>query len=232
MIKVKNLSLKTKNKTILENINFETNEREIIGLLGHNAAGKSTLQRFIANEEVVQTGRVFINNKENQFGIFNECVLITEKLFLKQNLSVMGNIKHLNAFEQLDVEYILNKLSEFKIDVNVSFGSLSRGNKQIIHILICLSKKALVYLLDEPLSSIDIFNRKKIADLLLDAQDRGATIVITTHLLNDFQMLFDRVIYINEGKIDFDITIEEIFERGYKDVEDFVVSEYGGGVHV
>lgn len=93
MLKVENLSLYVKGKRILNNINFEIKDNEIIGLLGHNAAGKSTLQRFIANEEVIQEGKVFINDIENFFGYESDCVLITEKSFLNSGMSIAANLK-------------------------------------------------------------------------------------------------------------------------------------------
>ncbi len=228
MIKVENLSLKVKGKTILDNISFEVNSNQIIGLLGHNAAGKSTLQRYIANEEVLQEGNIYINGIENSFSMENSCVLITEKLFLHSSLTIEKNLKYCNSFELLDVVYVKTKLDEFNIDLYSTYGSLSRGNKQIVHILFCLAKKADIYLMDEPLSTVDIFNRKKIADLILDAQQKGATVVITTHLINEFQMLFDRILYLNNGKLDYDISIEEVFEKGYQDVESFIIDQYGG----
>ncbi|MFV0556385.1 MAG: ATP-binding cassette domain-containing protein [Lactovum sp.] len=231
MIKVENLNLKIKDNHILSDINFEIRKGQIVGLLGHNAAGKSTLQRYIANQEVLAEGKISINGKANQWGQMNQTVLITEKDFLRKAKSVQENIEELSKFQVLDKTYIFKKLEEFDIDKSKSYGSLSKGSKQIVHILLSLSTKALVYLLDEPLSSIDIFNRKKIADLILDAQDRGATIIVTTHLINEFQMLFDRVLYLHEGKLEHDLMIEEIFEKSYENIEDFIFTEYGGLSH-
>lgn len=105
---------------------------------------------------------------------------------------------------------------------------MSVGNKQIVHMLFCFARNSSIYLLDEPLSSIDIFNRKKVADLILDAQSKGSTIIVTTHLINEFQMLFDRILYIHNGNLVYDITMEEIFENGYNDVESFIIDEFGG----
>ncbi|MFV0424841.1 MAG: ATP-binding cassette domain-containing protein [Bacilli bacterium] len=228
MIEVKNLSLKTRDKVILDNINFNIKKNEIVGLFGHNAAGKSTLQRLIANEDVIFEGDVYIEGKRNIYGAVSDCVLITEKLLLKNNASIKSNLNHINSCEQLDINYVYDKLSEFKIDVNVMYGSLSRGSKQIVNIIFCLAKKASLYLFDEPLSSIDVFNRKLIADLILDIQEKGGTVIVTTHMINEFQMLFDRVIYLNEGKIEYDITVENIFKEGYKNIEDFVIDKFGG----
>ncbi len=229
MIKVNNVSLKLKNKVILDDVSFEIQPKEIVGILGHNAAGKSTLHRFLANIEKLQSGTVQVNGLFNDMNVKNDCVLITEKLFLKPSLTIEQNFSLCNTNSLLNKSYFYERLADFKIDKHANFGSLSRGTKQIVNILLSFSKDAKVYIFDESLSSVDIFNRKLVSDLLLDAQERGATIIVTTHLINEFQMLFDRIIYLHEGKVTHSLTVDDIFEQGYDSIEDYIISTFEGG---
>ncbi len=228
MIKVENVTLKVAGHKILDDVTFEIPRNQIVGLLGHNGAGKSTLYRFIANEEVLQSGNIAINDIANEFGKANDTTLITSRIFLNSRLSIAQNLENLNVNKQLDEAYIKNKLVEFGIDFYASFGSLSSGVKQIVQILFYLAKSSKVFLLDEPFTVIDIFNRKKIVDLMLDAQERGVTIMITTHFIREIELLFDRILYINNGRIEYDLVIDEVLSNGYESIEQFIESAYGG----
>lgn len=228
MIEVKNVSLKVGYKHILDDVSFKINKGEIVGLLGHNGAGKSTLHRFIANQEELQLGEIYVDGKRNEFGKPNGVVFLTDEIVLVKSLTVEENIMHFKGDDIIDVEYITERLKEFKIKLSNQVSALSSGHRQLVNLIFHLSTKPKVILFDEPLSAVDVFNRKKISDIIIDAQIQGTTIMFTTHLIADFHMLLERIVYIDDGKVAFDKTYDEIISEGNENLEEYLFEVFGG----
>ncbi|MFV0246618.1 MAG: hypothetical protein ACK5HS_01605, partial [Mycoplasmatales bacterium] len=104
-----------------------------------------------------------------------------------------------------------------------------KGLREIIMIALFISIDTKLILMDEPLASIDIFTRDFIVDMIIDKQSTGTSFIITTHLLNDIKDIIERVIYLHDAKIHFDLTLEEILKEHCSLVE-LLKKEYNKGV--
>ncbi len=216
MLKTNNLCAKVKKQVIFEDINLDIKPGQVIGLLGHNGAGKSTILRLIANHETPQQGSVVINGNINDINILNKDVLlIPDTILLLKKKTIMQNYNIICRNKDYDKETFIKYLEIINLDGSEQINSLSKGNQEIVQLMIYLSLKTKIYLLDEPFSAVDIFRRELVQKLLIDTMLRNedAIIVLTTHLINEVENILDHVLYLNDGKIVIDAPIDECMQN-------------------
>ncbi len=213
LLQVENICMKNYKGMIFDDISFEIEKGEIVGLLGHNGSGKSTIQRIIANYEPAQKGEVTLNGMINDINIQSkDAILIPDRIQLFKNKTIKENfdlisIGYIARFEFLD-KY-MNILDLKQDDV---INSLSKGNQEIVQILIYLSIDTELYLLDEPFSAVDIYRRDLIQKIIVDVQLRlpDSSFIITTHLISEVELILDRILYLHNGKMLFDKEVDEL----------------------
>lgn len=216
IIKVVDLTMTMGQKQLFKDINFTINEGEIVGLLGHNGVGKSTMQRIMANRENASSGQVFNNGEiQNTDRDITNVVYVPDTIILFSNLTIKENyeliVKKRNSNQQFFDKYI----DVIGLEQTARIGSLSKGNQEIVQIIMLLSIDADLYLLDEPFSAVDIFRRELIQQIVIDLSFRNehASIMITSHLINEIEPMLSRVIYLDDGQIVIDCDLEEILDQ-------------------
>ncbi|MFV0246861.1 MAG: ATP-binding cassette domain-containing protein [Mycoplasmatales bacterium] len=232
IVKIDSLYHHVRNKKVLYNINFSINKGEIVGLLGHNGAGKSTILRKLSSLEGYSNGSIKFEGKElSSLDIeAKDIILIPDKNILIKYLTVEENAKIFQEMnENFDYDYFNQKMIDLEINKDARIASFSKGLREIIMIALFISIDTKLILMDEPLASIDIFTRDFIVDMIIDKQSTGTSFIITTHLLNDIQDIIERVIYLHDAKIHFDLTLEEILKEHGSLVE-FLKKEFNKGV--
>ncbi len=211
VLKVDKLGSKARNKYVYKDISFELNKGEIVGLLGHNGAGKSTILRNISNMEIPQEGYVKILNQKNDINKFNDSViLIPDEIQLYKNYTIKKQIDLITYNYGYDKEFLDKYLTKVKLKYSDIVGDLSKGNQEILQLIIMLSTNADLYLLDEPFSAIDIFRREVVLKMLIEVSLKEKTIIVTTHLIKEIETILTRVLYLNEGQIIIDKEMEQI----------------------
>lgn len=229
IIKVVDLSMKMGKKQLFKDINFTINEGEIVGLLGHNGVGKSTIQRILANRENATSGQVFNNGEvQNTECEITNVVYVPDKIILIANLSIIENFQLFVKNRQANQEYFEKYIDVIGLKKTDRISSLSKGNQEIVQIIILLSIEADLYLLDEPFSAVDIFRRELIQQIVIDLSFRheNASIIITSHLINEVEPMLSRVIYLNDGRIEIDCELEEILDQN-SSLFDYIKDYYG-----
>lgn len=195
---------------------------EVVGLFGHNGSGKSTLHRILGNLEPATKGAVTINGQVNDFNQFrNDVVLIPDQVMLFQNKTISANYKFITKQYKLDKQVFDKLLAILNLNEKQYVSDLSKGNQEMLQLIIYFSIDASVYLLDEPFGAVDIFRRKFINKLFIETILRrsDASIIVTTHLISEIEPILDRVVYLDQGAIKFDVLCDQIYE-----VSDSVVS--------
>lgn len=215
ILKVEDLCMKIGKKTIFENINFIIKEGEIVGLLGHNGAGKSTIQRIIANINEPTFGTVYNCGvtQSIEYDLSN-IVFIPDEVLLLKHLSIWDNYQLITKKRRADLAFFERYLKVARLSKEIKVSDLSKGNQEIIQIIILLSLDANIYLLDEPFSAIDIFRRELIQRIIIDLSSsrEQCSIIITSHLIDEIEPILSRVLYLNDGNIELDKSIEEIYD--------------------
>ena len=217
-----------KKKQILKNINLSIPRGKIIGLLGKNGAGKSTLIKLINDLLTITSGQILINGKP--IGVESKKIIsyLPERAYLDKGMTVDKTIKYFEEFyENFDSEKAYKLLKDLGLDTNQKLNKMSKGMQEKVQLVLVMSRKADLYILDEPLGGVDPATRDYILDTILTNFNDGASVIISTHLISDIERILDNVIFIDKGEIILtaeadelrnreDASIDEIFRRMFK----------------
>lgn len=215
-------------KKILKNINLKISRGKIIGLLGKNGTGKSTLIKLINDLLTPTSGEILING--HKVGVESKRVIsyLPERTYLNKSMTPSDVIKYFSEFyDNFDVEKANKLLLDLKLDAKQKLSKMSKGMQEKVQLVLVMSRKADLYILDEPLGGVDPATREYILDTILKNFNEGATVIISTHLIADIERILDEVIFIDAGEIilhkDADElrsaenkSIDEIFRRMFK----------------
>jgi len=215
-------------KQILKNINLTIPRGKIIGLLGKNGTGKSTLIKLINDLLTISSGQILINGKP--IGVESKKIIsyLPERTYLDKSMTVEKTIKYFaNFYENFDSEKAYKLLEDLGLDANQKLAKMSKGMQEKVQLILVMSRKADLYILDEPLGGVDPATRDYILDTILTNFNDGASVIISTHLISDVERILDNVIFIDKGQIILtaeadelrnreDASIDEIFRRMFK----------------
>lgn len=220
-LEIKNLNMGYKNK-VLDNLNLELEKGQIVGLVGPNGAGKSTLLRILAGLEKTYSGSVIIDGEEISYKTADIISYQPDKFALSNKLSVKEVVRTYKAFfKDFDEEKFYRIYKEFKLPEKAKVREMSKGMREKMQIALSLSRKAEIFLLDEPISGVDPSARKAIIETILNNFDEDSLIILSTHLINQIEPLLDRVLFLSDGKISVNKTIDEIRSEENMSIEDY-----------
>ena len=223
-----NLNKSFGDKKILKDINLTIPRGKIIGLLGKNGTGKSTLIKLINDLLTPTSGTILVNGKE--IGVESKKIIayLPERTYLDKSMTVDKVIKYFSEFyDNFDSEKARKLLKDLDLDTTQKLSKMSKGMQEKVQLVLVMSRKADLYILDEPLGGVDPATRDYILDTILNNFNEGASVIISTHLIADIERILDEVIFIDKGKIilqsDSDelrnkenASIDEIFRRMFK----------------
>ena len=222
------LSKEFDNKKVLKDINIKIPRGKIVGLLGKNGMGKSTLIKIINDLLTPTSGEVLINGKKPSVESKKIISYLPERSYLEKGMHVADVIKFFQEFyDDFDSEKANKLLNDLELDKDMKLSKMSKGMQEKVQLILVMSRKADLYILDEPLGGVDPATRDYILDTILNNFNEGASVIISTHLIADIERILDEVIFIDKGKIilqsDSDelrnkenASIDEIFRRMFK----------------
>ena len=205
IIKVKDLVKKYGDFEAVKGISFEVNEGEIFGLLGPNGAGKSTTLEIIETLREKTSGEVWVNG----FNLDKEPDEIKKVIGVQlqtsgyyPNLSLVELINLFNGLYNRDVDpLVLLEMVNLKDKAKAKVKELSGGQKQRFSVATTLINDPKIVFLDEPTTGLDPQARRNLWELVRSIRAKGATVIITTHYMDEAEVLCDRVAIIDSGKI-------------------------------
>lgn len=207
LIEYKNLSKSFDKKEVLKDINLTIPRGKIIGLLGKNGSGKSTLIKLTNDLLTPTKGEILINAKKP--GIESKKVIsyLPERTYLDKDMKVIEVIKYFEEFyDNFNSQIALKLLKDLDLDVNQKISKMSKGMQEKLQLILVMSRKAELYILDEPLGGVDPATREYILDTILSNFDEGASVIISTHLIADIERILDEVIFIEKRRNCFNIS--------------------------
>lgn len=202
MLKADNLTKSYFTKKALRGINLELERGKILGLLGPNGSGKTTFIKIIAGLLRPTSGKVLIDNHEP--GIYTKSIVsyLPDVNYLFKWMKIKDSISFFKDFyKDFDNDKAYKLLEFMKLDENDKIKSLSKGMLEKLHLTLVLSRKAKLYIFDEPLGGIDPNTREKIIDAIINNISDDSSMIISTHLVRDIERLFDNVAFIKDGEI-------------------------------
>ena len=228
LLECKNLYKSYGNKEILKDINLKIPKGKIIGLLGKNGTGKSTLIKLVNDLLTPTKGEILINGKE--VGVESKKIIsyLPERTYLGKLMTVSEVITYFEDFyDNFDSTKAKKLLKDLDLDINQKLAKMSKGMQEKVQLVLVMSRNADLYILDEPLGGVDPATRDYILDTILTNFNEGASVIISTHLIADIEKILDEVIFIDKGKIVLTSSadelrtkekssIDEVFRRMFK----------------
>ena len=214
-------------KQVLKDINLKIKSNRVVGLLGKNGSGKSTLFKLANDLLTVSSGEILIDGKPISVESKNVVSYLPERTYFDPGLKVCDAIRLFETFyKDFDKEKAEKLLQDLQLDKNMRLSKMSKGMKEKVQLVLVMSRKAKIYILDEPLGGVDPASRDYILQTILKNFDKSSTLLISTHMIADIEKILEEVIFIDDGKIVLhenadkvrkkeNGTIDEIFRRRF-----------------
>lgn len=228
LLECKHLCKEFDNKQILKDINLKIPRGKIIGLLGKNGTGKTTLIKLMNDLLTPSSGEILINGEKPGVKSKEIIAYLPERTYLDRAMTIKQAIKYFEEFyKNFDREKAIKLLKDLDLDIDKKISKMSKGMQEKLQLILVMSRSAELYILDEPLGGVDPATRDYILDTILSNFNEGASVIISTHLIADIERILDEVIFMDKGEIIVtssadelrnkeNASIDEIFRRYFK----------------
>ncbi|HZJ86722.1 MAG TPA: ABC transporter ATP-binding protein [Erysipelothrix sp.] len=220
---IKHLHKAYGNKIVLDNLSLDLPENEIVGLVGKNASGKTTLMQILASALEYDAGQVTFNGEDminnlfsyrEKLGYVPQNIALFDELTVKENLISWSKHSYPTTLELIDP---LVKRLNLEAVLHQKVSRLSGGMQRLVNFAVSLLTEASFYILDEPFVGIDIENMRVVEKEILTMAKNGASILISSHEIEQLLRLADRIIILAGGKIVYDQAKQDFIQEA-KDV--------------
>lgn len=229
MIDVINISKKYGKIHALKDVSFKIKEGKVIGILGINGVGKSTILKCIAGVIRPDKGKILIDGEEINSNLYNKIAFVPDVDTYFPHLTIKETFSFMKEFyENWDNEKAYSMLKIFNLTEDRMISNLSKGNRARVKIILGFAQNAKYILLDEPFSGIDIFKREEFIQAIIKYITPNQSIIITTHEIYEIEEILDEVIIIHEGEIAFNFNVKEVRQNENKSIIDKMREVYRG----
>lgn len=204
----------------LDHVSFALPCGKIVGLLGPNGSGKTTIIKLINGLLTPDSGTVLVNG--NPPGPQTKAIVsyLPDSIYLNSWMTVKQIVEYFQDFyEDFRPALAYEMLERLGITPKQRLKSLSKGNKEKVCLILAMSRNAKLYVLDEPIAGVDPAARDYVISTILGNYNPESTVLISTHLISDIEQVLDEVIFIQNGKILLQKTIDEIRTESGKSVD-------------
>lgn len=220
ILECRDLTKKYGSKYALYNLNLSLERGQIVGLLGPNGSGKTTLIK-LANALLRPTGgQILINGTEPGVETKRIVSYLPDRNYLGKHMRVNEAMTYYNTFyENFDLEHASQMMDSLDIDPSSRLSSLSKGTLEKVQLILVMSREADLYILDEPIGGVDPAARDYILQTILTNYNENATVLISTHLISDIENVLDRAVFLQEGQLVLNASVDEIRSQHGKSVD-------------
>ncbi len=214
LIEVKNVSYRKGRKTIIENLDFSLEGGKIVALLGENGSGKTTIMRLLGGLALNWKGSITIDGIPVGPATKESVSYLADPGDFASDFQIQQVLNfYADFYENFDIGKAQQLLGFMNLEPTDKLKGLSRGNREKLALVATLSRKAKVYLLDEPLSGIDLMAREKIIESMLRWFEEDSLLLITTHQIAEIENITDEVMILKNGQLALQADLETIREK-------------------
>lgn len=227
VLEIKNLTKVYAHKEALGDVSLTLQRGRIVGLLGPNGSGKTTMIKTIAGLLTPTGGDVFINGFRP--GVQTKAIVsyLPDKTYLNDWMKVEDLVTFFSEFyADFDAVKAKDMLERLHIDARQQLKTLSKGTKEKVQLILVMSRNAQLYLLDEPIGGVDPAARDYILNTIVTNYNPQATVVISTHLISDVEKVLDDVIFLANGRIGLVSSVDDIRENKKMSVDELFREVY------
>lgn len=206
----------------LNHLNLRLERGQIVGLLGPNGSGKTTLIKLICGLLTPSSGTLTIGGLSPGVETKKIISYLPERTYLNSWMRVRDIVSYFKDFyNDFDDKKAYAMVADLKIDPSARLHTLSKGTKEKVQLILIMSRNAELYILDEPIGGVDPASRDYILQTIISNYNENATVLISTHLIADIEQILDRVVFIQNGQLLLNQTVDEIRTEHQKSVDAF-----------
>ena len=218
--KVRNLYKDYDGQTVLNNVSFDIPAGKIVGLLGPNGCGKTTLMKILAGLIHDYSGIVKVGGRTISTVTKAHLAYLPDSTYFPDRFRTLDCIKYFaDYFADFDRVKAVQFAADFGLDLGQRIKTMSKGMQEKLQLLMVMSRNADIYLLDEPLGGVDPAARGVIMDIIMNNYKINSTVILSTHLVNDLEHSFDHVLMLGKGSVLVNTGIDNLRATG-KTVEE------------
>ena len=219
---------------VLKDMNISVPRGRIVGLLGPNGCGKSTLIKLVSGLLQANKGEILIDGKPVSEETKALVSYLPERTYFNAWMKVDELVKYFEEFySDFDKEKAYRLLRDLGIDTGAKLKTLSKGTKEKVQLILVMSRNAKLYLLDEPIAGVDPAAREYILSTIVGNYNPDATIIITTHLIADVEQVLDDFMFLTFGgkvlmsgsveqaRIENGCSLDELFREVFRCSQNF-----------
>lgn len=205
----------------LNNVNLSIESGKIIGLLGPNGSGKTTFIKILNGLLTPTSGELLIEGKAPGVDTKKVVSYLPDNSYLNSWMTVEQIVNMFDDFyDDFRPMLAYEMLAKLGITPTVKLKTLSKGNKEKVCLILVMSRNAKLYVLDEPIAGVDPATRDYIVSTIINNYNPDASVIISTHLISDIEQVLDEVIFINNGNIVLQKSVDSIREENGKSVDE------------
>ena len=210
IVECKNVTKKYGNLNALDDVSFKIQPGSIVGLLGPNGSGKTTMIKLINSLIKPEEGEVLVDGMEP--GVESKKIVsyLPDRMYFDDYMKVRELMAYYKDFyEDFNERKAIELLDDLRIDVDAKIKTLSKGTKEKVQLIMVMSRDAKLYVLDEPIGGVDPAARDYILNTIINNYAPDSAILISTHLIGDIEKILDDCLFIQNGKLVLHKTVEE-----------------------
>ncbi len=221
MLRLENLTKRYGPITALDNVSLSVDSGRIVGLLGPNGSGKTTLIKILNGLLTPTSGTVTICGIAPGVKTKEMVAYLPDNSFLNSWMKVRQIVDYYADFyADFHPERAYQMLLQLGISPEMRLKTLSKGNKEKVCLILVMSRDARLYILDEPIAGVDPAARDYVISTIINNYNPESTVLISTHLIADIEQILDEVIFIHQGHVLMQKTVDEIRAENGKSVDE------------
>ena len=221
LIECKNLSKKYGYKSALLDVNLTLGRGQIIGLLGPNGSGKTTLIKLLNGLLTPSSGSILVDGNKPSPTTKKIISYLPDRSYLDNKMTAEKIIDlFADFYEDFDSKKAYDMLVDLNVDPFIPLKNFSKGTKEKVQLVLVMSRAADLYILDEPIGGVDPASRDYIIKTIISNYNPNATVLISTHLIAEIESVLDRVVFIQNGYVVMNSTVDEIRLEKQKSVDE------------
>lgn len=221
LLRCEHLTKRYGSTVALSDISFTLESGKIVGLLGPNGSGKTTLIKIINGLLTPTEGAVYVDGDQPGPKTRAKVAYLPDNIYLNSWMTVKQIVEYFQDFyEDFSAERAYEMLSRLDISPARRLKTLSKGNKEKVCLILVMSRQAKLYVLDEPIAGVDPAARDYVISTIINNYNPNATVLISTHLIADIEQVLDEALFIHQGRVILQKTVDEIREENGKSVDE------------
>ena len=221
LLRCEHLTKRYGSTVALSDVSFTLESGKIVGLLGPNGSGKTTLIKIINGLLTPTEGAVYVDGDRPGPKTRAKVAYLPDNIYLNSWMTVKQIVEYFQDFyEDFSAERAYEMLSRLDISPARRLKTLSKGNKEKVCLILVMSRQAKLYVLDEPIAGVDPAARDYVISTIINNYNPNATVLISTHLIADIEQVLDEALFIHQGRVILQKTVDEIREENGKSVDE------------